>query len=161
MDIIIIGGGAAGMFCAMTAAGRGKRVLLLEHNPSLGAKLAISGGGRCNFTNRNVSPCNYFSFDPLFAAPALSRFKPKDFCRLLKKHDVSFEEEEGGKYFCRGKALCVVRMLEFQCKNAGASIMTDCKILSAVRRTGGGFSVSTSKGEFDCSKLVVATGGLS
>src|SRR3954453_13089329 len=103
-DVIVIGGGAAGLFCASRAASRGRKVLVLEGNAAVGRKIAVSGGGRCNFTNRNVGPENFVSQNPHFARSALSRYTPHDFVQLVQKYRIEYYEKTLGQLFCRGRA---------------------------------------------------------
>jgi len=102
-DVIVIGGGAAGMFCAIEAGKRGRRVLVIEHNAEVGRKIIISGGGRCNFTNTNTQPENFISANPHFAKSALARYTPQDFIELVKKHKIPFYEKKLGQLFLQGK----------------------------------------------------------
>ncbi|MES1202469.1 MAG: aminoacetone oxidase family FAD-binding enzyme, partial [Pseudomonadota bacterium] len=161
-DAIIVGGGAAGLFCALTAGARGKRVLVLERNAEVGAKILISGGGRCNFTNVNAGDASRFiSANPHFARSALARFKPADFIALVQKHRVVHYEKTLGQLFCEGAgaAKTIVRMLLDECAAGGVEIRTNCA-LQSVSRTDR-FVVETSAGAFEAPALVIASGGLS
>ncbi|MES1200289.1 MAG: NAD(P)/FAD-dependent oxidoreductase [Pseudomonadota bacterium] len=161
-DCIIIGGGAAGLFCALTAGARGKRVLVLERNAEVGAKILISGGGRCNFTNLNAGDAKCFiSANPHFARSALARFKPTDFVALTEKHRIAYYEKTLGQLFCEGagSAKQIVRMLLDECAKAGVEIKTNCALQSVSRATC--FRVETTQGAYEASALVVASGGLS
>jgi predicted Rossmann fold flavoprotein len=158
-DAIIVGAGAAGLMCAMTAGGRGKRVTLLDHNDSAGAKILISGGGRCNFTNIGTIPQNFLSQNPHFARSALSRYTPDDFLKLIAKHQIAWHEKTLGQLFCDGSARQIVKMLLEECAAVGVELKLNCKI-SAVRKSDR-FVVETSLGEFTAPTLVLATGGLS
>ncbi|HEX2638959.1 MAG TPA: FAD-dependent oxidoreductase, partial [Pyrinomonadaceae bacterium] len=100
-DVVVIGGGAAGLFCAIEAAKRGRKTVVLEHNAEVGRKIIISGGGRCNFTNINTRPENFVSENPHFAKSAVARYTPEDFVRLVKKHGIEFYEKKLGQLFCR------------------------------------------------------------
>ncbi len=158
-DVIIIGAGAAGMFCAAAAGKRGRSVLVIDHAPKTGSKIRISGGGRCNFTNRQVTAENYISRNPHFCKSALSRFTPDDIMHLVRKHGIPFHEEEDGQVFCDVPASAVVRMLEAECRGAGADVLlhTDIRRVSAEN----GFAVETGTRLLRSRSLVIATGGLS
>jgi predicted Rossmann fold flavoprotein len=161
-DTIIIGGGAAGLYCAMHAGRRGRRVLVIEHNAEVGAKILISGGGRCNFTNLGAGDHKRFvSANPHFARSALSRHTQADFTALVQKHDIAFYEKTLGQLFCEGprSSQKIVGMLLDECESVGVDIRTECSV-SNVRRDER-FTVETSAGAFDSETLVIATGGLS
>ncbi len=161
-DAIIIGAGAAGLYCAMHAAKRGRRVRVLEHNADPGAKILISGGGRCNFTNLNANdPSRFVSANPHFARSALTRHTQHDFIDLIRKHGIAHYEKTLGQLFCDGARSSerIVSMLVAECDAAHAAINTHCKI-SSVRKADY-FIVETSQGAFESTALVVATGGLS
>jgi predicted Rossmann fold flavoprotein len=158
-DAIIIGAGAAGLMCAMTAGGRGLKVALLDHNDIAGAKILISGGGRCNFTNIGTGPQNFISQNPHFARSALSRYMPDDFLKLVAKHQIAWHEKTLGRLFCDGSAKQIVKMLLDECEGANVDLKLNCKI-SEVRKTDQ-FAIATSLGEFSAPSLVLATGGLS
>ncbi|MCC6825601.1 MAG: NAD(P)/FAD-dependent oxidoreductase [Acidobacteria bacterium] len=158
-DAIIIGGGAAGLFCAVTAGKRGRRVLVIEHNSEPGRKILISGGGRCNFTNRSVSHENYISANPHFVKSALSRFTPSDIVKLIDRYGIAFYEKKAGQLFCRGSAMQVVEMLLTECRVANVAVETGCNVIGVKKDAG--FTVETSRGKFSADKLVVACGGLS
>ncbi|MFZ2446313.1 MAG: NAD(P)/FAD-dependent oxidoreductase [Syntrophobacteraceae bacterium] len=157
-DVIVIGAGASGLMCAIEAGKRGRSVLVLEHTGKIGAKIAISGGGRCNFTNRVVGPENYISKNPHFATSALSRFTPPDFLAMLERRQIRFEEREKGRLFCSENSRRIVDMLKAECDGASVRLLLDCGI-SEIRR-GENFSVATNRGIFHAGSLVVATGGL-
>jgi hypothetical protein len=162
-DVVVIGGGAAGLMCAAVAAGRGRRVVLLEHNGRVGRKIEISGGGRCNFTNIHTTPKNFLSANPHFAKSALARYTPADFISLVERHRIRYHEKKLGQLFCDGSSGEIVRLLLDECAAARAEVLTDCRV-SAVNRAeaeGTGFVVETSRGRFECESVVVATGGLS
>lgn len=156
-DIIVLGGGAAGLFFAFHAARRGWSVEVLERNAEIGRKILISGGGRCNFTNTTVTAANFLSRNPHFAKSALARYTPADFVRLVDRHGIAWHEKKLGQLFCDGSARQVTRMLEQECSEAGVRIRTGCE----VRGVALGFRVETSQGELAAPRLVVATGGLS
>jgi predicted Rossmann fold flavoprotein len=161
-NVIVVGAGAAGLYCAMHAARRGKRVLVLEHSAEIGAKILISGGGRCNFTNLNADdPERYLSANPHFARSALARHTQDDFIALVRTHGISYYEKTLGQLFCEGarSSQKIVRMLLDECAAAGADLRTGCRVTSV--RRGDRFIVDTDQGAFTADKLVVATGGLS
>jgi len=160
-DAIIIGGGAAGLYAALHAGRRGRRVLVIEHNSEVGAKILISGGGRCNFTNLHTAPDRFISANPHFARSALARHTQHDFIALVRKHGIAFYEKTLGQLFCEGprSSQKIVRMLLDECAAAGVEIRTACSV-SAMRR-GERFMVETSQGAFESETLTIATGGLS
>ena len=158
-DVIVIGGGGGGMFCAFTAANRGKKVLLLEHNERLGKKIEISGGGRCNFTNINASAENYLSGNPDFCKSALARYTPWDFIGLVEKHGIAYHEKKLGQQFCDGSSRQIIGMLESECREAGVRVLSHCDVREVEK--GDKFVIHTSRGTFQSDALVVATGGLS
>jgi predicted Rossmann fold flavoprotein len=158
-DAIIIGGGAAGLFCAIEAGKRGRRVLVIEHNAAVGRKIIVSGGGRCNFTNINTSPENFISKNPHFSKSALARYTPHDFVELVKKHRIDFNEKKLGQLFCRERSDQIVAMLLKECKKARVRIETDCTVESIAKNER--FQVETNRGRFEAESVVVASGGLS
>ncbi|MFN2501832.1 MAG: NAD(P)/FAD-dependent oxidoreductase [Pyrinomonadaceae bacterium] len=158
-DAIIIGGGAAGLFCAFQAGKRGRRVLVIEHNQEVGRKIIISGGGRCNFTNVDTQAENFVSRNPHFAKSALSRYTASDFVELVRKHRIHYYEKTLGQLFCRQSSRQIVEMLLRECSDAGAEIVTRCRTNSITKDTE--FRVETSRGVFEAGKLVIACGGLS
>ena len=158
-DVIILGAGGAGLFCAATAARRGKKVIALDHGEKLGKKILISGGGRCNFTNVNASAKTYFSENEHFAKSALARFTPEDFIALVKKYHIPFHEKKLGQLFCDESAQRIVDLLAAECREAGAKIQLGCRIESVKKLGEGEFLVETSLGTFSSSAVVVATGG--
>jgi len=158
-DAIIIGGGAAGLFSALTAGKRGRRVLVIEHNAEVARKILISGGGRCNFTNSHTSHENFISENPHFCKSALARYTPADFVGLVDKHKIPYYEKKLGQLFCRGSAKSVVEMLLAECRGARVEIRTNCSVTGV---TGDGrFNIETSHGVFTGNSLIVASGGLS
>lgn len=160
-DAIIIGAGAAGLYCAALASQRGKRVLVLEHNDEPGAKILISGGGRCNFTNLGgADPARYVSANPHFARSALTRHTPADFIALVKKHGIPHYEKTLGQLFCDGarSSAKIVRMLLDECAPS-ATVRTNTRVTGV--RKAERFIVETSAGAFESDALVVASGGLS
>ena len=158
-DALILGGGAAGLMCAIEAGKRGRRVAVLERADRLGKKILISGGGRCNFTNLHCRPEDFLSANPHFAKSALARFTPADFIALVEKHGIAYHEKTLGQLFCDSSARPIVAMLEDECRVAGVSIYLNA-IIEEVSRDAG-FTVRTANGEFHAPALVVATGGLS
>jgi predicted Rossmann fold flavoprotein len=158
-DVIIIGGGAAGLFCAIEAGKRGRRAHVIEHNAEVGRKIVISGGGRCNFTNINARPENFVSSNPHFAKSALARYTPQDFIELVKKHKIAFYEKKLGQLFCRESSRQIVDMLLAECRRARVTIRTNCTVSGV--ESNGGYTVQTNQGKFSCESLVVASGGLS
>lgn len=158
-DVIVIGGGAAGLFCAITAGKRGRRVLVLEHNAEVGRKIIISGGGRCNFTNTNTRPENFISKNPHFTKSALARYTPQDFIELVRKHKIAYYEKKLGQLFCRERSHQIVDMLLAECRAAKVKIDTDCTVRSVAKNEK--FAVETTKGTLESDSLVIATGGLS
>ena len=158
-DVIVIGGGAAGLMCAFEAGRRGRRVVVLEHNERVGRKIEISGGGRCNFTNVDASARNFISRNPHFAKSALARYTPADFVALVERHRIKYHEKKLGQLFCDGSSRAIVDMLLAECAAAGVVVRTGCRV-DGVRRDEL-FRVGTSQGEFESESVVVATGGLS
>lgn len=158
-DVVIIGGGAAGLMCALEAGKRGQRVLVLEHNEKVGEKILISGGGRCNFTNLNAASANYLSQNPHFCKSALARFTAEDFVAIVEKHGIAYHEKKQGQLFCDGSSQQIVDLLLKECAESGVSIEISCTVQEV--KKGERFNLSTSKGSYECDALVVATGGLS
>jgi predicted Rossmann fold flavoprotein len=158
-DALILGGGAAGLMCAIEAGRRNRRVALLDHADRLGKKILISGGGRCNFTNLHTQPENFLSSNPHFAKSAFSRFTPADFIALVEKHRIPYHEKTLGQLFCDRSARDILAMLEEECRAANVTIFLNAKIQEVTRTTE--FVVRTATAEFRAPKLVVATGGLS
>ncbi|MEO6799492.1 MAG: NAD(P)/FAD-dependent oxidoreductase [Rhodanobacter sp.] len=160
VDVLIIGAGAAGLMCAITAGQRGRRVLVLDHANKVGKKILMSGGGRCNFTNLGVTPAQYLSANPHFAISALARYTPWDFVALVDKHRIAYHEKEQGQLFCDDSSRQIVRMLLDECTTAGVTVEAGCGV-QRVRKGPEGFSVHTARGEVHAQSLVVASGGLS
>jgi predicted Rossmann fold flavoprotein len=158
-DAIIIGAGAAGFFCAIEAGKRGRRVLVIEHNSQVGRKILISGGGRCNFTNKDVRAENFVSQNPHFAKSALARYTSQDFVELVKKHRIEFYEKKLGQFFCRESSRQIVEMLLNECAWAKVEIRTNCTVKNVSKNDS--FEIETNQGKFFCENLVIATGGLS
>ncbi len=164
-DLIVLGGGGAGLFCASTAARRGKSTLVLDHADKLGKKILISGGGRCNFTNLGARAETYRSENEHFAKSALSRFTPQDFLALVSKHGIPFYEKKLGQLFCVDSAQRIVDLLKAECAESGAAIRLGVQIKSIDHMPegveGARFKVCTEKGDFHARSVAVATGGLS
>ena len=158
-DALILGGGAAGLMCAIEAGKRGRRVAVLEHSGRLGKKILISGGGRCNFTNLHCQPENFLSSNPHFAKSALARYTPQDFIALVEKHKIPYHEKTLGQLFCDHSARDILGMLEAECQHAGVSIFLNTKIQQIERTTE--FIARAPNAQFKAPALVVATGGLS
>ena len=158
-DALILGGGAAGLMCAIEAGKLGRRVAVLERSDRLGKKILISGGGRCNFTNLHCRPENFLSANPHFAKSALARYTPADFIALVEKHRIAYHEKTLGQLFCDSSARAIVSMLEEECRNAGVSIHLNANIKECQRDAS--LIVRTTNEEFHAPALVVATGGLS
>jgi len=159
-DVLILGAGAAGLFCAALAGQRGRRVAILEHADRIGKKILISGGGRCNFTNLHSTWENFLSANPHFAKSALSRFTPADFIALVRKHNIPFHEKTLGQLFCDNSATGIVNLLEAECREARVQIFTNTRV-TRVSRPRDFVVSSSSDAEFQAPVLVVATGGLS
>ena len=162
-DVLVVGGGAAGLMCAITAGQRGKRVLVVEHANRVGKKILMSGGGRCNFTNTGATPANYLSANPPFCKSALARYTPRHFIEMVERHGIAYHEKELGQLFCDVSSKLIVKMLLDECDAAGVRVETSCSI----ERVGHGdsdearFRLHTSHGNFSAPALVVACGGLS
>src|SRR6202163_3724014 len=158
-DALVLGGGAAGLMCAIEAGKRGRRVAVLEGANRIGKKILISGGGRCNFTNIYCEPENFLSANPHFAKSALARYTPADFIALVQSHRIPYHEKTLGQLFCDRSATDITGMLEAECKAVGAKIFLKSKIREVQRTTE--FAVRCEAAEFHAPVLVVATGGLS
>lgn len=164
-EVIIIGAGAAGLMTAVTAARRGRRVLVLEHNGRVGNKILISGGGRCNFTNYLATPDNYLSGNPDFCKSALARFKPQQFIDWVEQHGISYHEKKLGQLFCDESSRQITGLLMQDCADAGVEILVNTKVTGVESAPAGEGTarliVQTDKGPMSCESVVVATGGLS
>jgi predicted Rossmann fold flavoprotein len=158
-DALILGGGAAGLMCAIEAGKRGRRVAVLEHADRLGKKILISGGGRCNFTNLHCQPENFLSSNPHFAKSALARYTSADFISLVEKHKIPYHEKTLGQLFCDRSARDILGLLEEECRAAGVTVFLNAKVQQLRQTTQ--FVVITAHAEFHAAALVVATGGLS
>jgi len=159
-DVIIIGAGAAGLFCAATAAARGRSVTVLDHAKKVGRKILMSGGGRCNFTNMYSSHENFICNNPHFTKSALSQYTQWDFIGLVNEYQIAYHEKTLGQLFCDDSAKQIVAMLLAECAKHHVTVTTSCEILIINKHTRG-YHLNTSKGEFTCESLVIATGGLS
>lgn len=158
-DAIIIGGGAAGLFCAFTAGRRGRKVLVIEHNAEVGRKIVISGGGRCNFTNKDVRAENFISQNPHFCKSALAGYTPQNFVELVKKYKIPFYEKRLGQLFCRESSRAIVDMLLTECRRSRVEIRTGCTVTSITKDPT--FRIETNHGVFESKNLIIASGGLS
>jgi len=175
-DVIVIGGGAAGLFCAQVAGRRGRRVLVLEHQARLGNKILISGGGRCNFTNLGATAANYVTHgSPHFPKSALARYPPQDFLALVERHGIAWHERKHRQLFCNHSSKQILQLLADEGAAAGVEVRLNCRIL---RRPAGGswmvdrignranpasgrYQLATTAGPLSAHSLVIATGGLS
>ena len=158
--VIIIGAGAAGLMCALSAAQRGREVLLIDHANKPGKKILMSGGGRCNFTNMYTEPANFLSQNPHFCKSALARYTQWDFIALVAKHGVPYHEKKLGQLFCDTKSSDILGLLLAECESAGVELRIDTSV-QAIEKTAEGYRLQTSMGPLACQSLVVATGGLS
>src|SRR5579883_85461 len=158
-DVIVIGGGAAGLMCAIEAGRRGRSVTVLEHAERLGKKILISGGGRCNFTNLDAGPENYLSGNPHFCKSALARYRPGDFIALVEKHGIAYHEKKLGQLFCNVSSREIVEMLQRECEAARVEVRLNCKVERVEKNLC--FKVQTNGETLECDSLVIATGGLS
>lgn len=158
-DVLILGAGAAGLMCAISAGQRGLRVLVLEGANRIGKKILMSGGGRCNFTNLNTTAENFLSANPHFCKSALARYTPWDFLDMVNRHAIAWHEKGPGQLFCDISSKEIVAMLAAECSKAGVEIRSSCSITKVIKSDA--FNVETSLGNFHASNLVIATGGLS
>ena len=159
-DVLVIGAGAAGLMCALTAGRRGRRVRVLERANKPGKKILMSGGGRCNFTNTGTGPGNFISANPHFCKSALARYAPSDFIDMVDHHGIAWHEKELGQLFCDDSSKQIVAMLLDECADAGVAVDVGCDV-DGVAREDGGFVVDTPRGRIATQSLVVASGGLS
>jgi len=160
-DVIVIGAGAAGLMCAIVAARRGRSVVVLERGSRVGAKILISGGGRCNFTNLGAGPENYLSSNPDFCKSALARYQPHDFLTLVERHGIRWHEKKLGQLFCDRSSREIVDMLLRECEDAAVVIRTGVEVKAVRREEASGYAVETAGETLFAPRLVVATGGLS
>ena len=160
--MLVIGAGAAGLMAALVAGQRGRSVLVLERGERIGAKILISGGGRCNFTNLHAGPENYLSSNPDFCKSALARYRPDDFIALVERHGIAYHEKKLGQLFCDHSSRDIVEMLKRECDAAGVTIQTGVEVMAVrLEEEDGSFHIETPKGSFAAKRLVIATGGLS
>src|SRR5258708_13915775 len=158
-DVVILGAGGAGLMCAMSAGRGGRRGLLLEHGEQAGAKILISGGGRCNFTNLEVTPERFLSANPHFCRSALSRYTERDFIAMVERHRIRYHEKTLGQLFCDGSAREILAMLLEECAAAAVDLRVGHRVTAVTRADR--FRVATDRGSFAAPALVIATGGLS
>jgi len=160
-DVVIIGAGASGLMCAIEAAKRGRKVLVVDHANKPGRKILMSGGGRCNFTNYSIATENFISHNPHFCKSALSRFTQWDFLALVQKYHIPYHERLHGQLFCNESSRDILDMLLAECRLYGVTIELDCTVQQLLKESGGAFKLQTNKGLFLSQSLVVASGGLS
>ena len=160
-DVVVIGAGAAGLFCAGVAGQLGLRVLVLDHSEKVAEKIRISGGGRCNFTNTGTTPAQFLSDNPHFCRSALSRYTPQDFIALLQKHQIPFHEKHKGQLFCDRSADDIIQMLLAECAAGGVERWQPCRVKSLQPAPAGGYEIDSDRGPITAAQVVVATGGLS
>ncbi len=160
MDVIIIGAGAAGLMCALTAAQRGRKVLVIDHANKAGKKILMSGGGRCNFTNLYTEPSNFISNNPHFCKSALARYTQWDFLEMVQRHQIAYHEKKLGQLFCDNKASDILEMLLKECADAGATIQLNTPV-TRIQANDSGFTLQCNKQTLQCKSLVIASGGLS
>ena len=160
-DVVVIGAGAAGLMCALTAGARHRDVLVLDHAKRIAEKIRISGGGRCNFTNIHASPAQFLSNNPHFCKSALRQYSQYDFIALVEKHGIAYHEKKLGQLFCNNNAQDVIDMLLDECADVAAEVACNVKVESILKFDDGGFGLTTSRGEIETETLVIATGGLS
>lgn len=158
-DVIIIGAGAAGMMCAAQAGQRGRRVLLIDHADKIGERIRISGGGRCNFTNTNVTVDNFLSQNKNFVRSALARYGPLDFIKLIQRYHITYHEKTLGQLFCDDSAQQIITMLRTECNAGQVEWLFPCQVLE-IAPTEQGYLIHTAKKDYSCDSLVIATGGL-
>ena len=159
-DVVIIGGGAAGLMCGRVAGRRGRSVLILDHAAKPAEKIRISGGGRCNFTNLHSSPAAFLSHNRHFCKSAFTRYTQDDFVQLVTKHQIAFHEKKLGQLFCDDSAQQIIDMLLDECKAAGAELRLNTKVLS-IEASGDGYLIDLGNAQIQCRSVVIATGGLS
>jgi predicted Rossmann fold flavoprotein len=159
-DAVVVGAGAAGLHCAAIAGQRGLRVLLIDHAEKVAEKIRISGGGRCNFTNRETTPVNFLSANPHFCRSALARYTPQDFIALVQRHGIAWHEKHKGQLFCDERSDAIITMLLRECELGRVTRWQPCAV-HAVRGADGGFELDTARGAVRAAQLVIATGGLS
>ena len=160
-DVVVIGAGAAGLFCAGVAGQLGLRVLVLDHSEKVAEKIRISGGGRCNFTNIGTTPAQFLSDNPHFCRSALSRYTPQDFIALLQKYQIPFHEKHKGQLFCDRSADDIIQMLLAECAAGGVERWQPCRVKSLQAAPAGGYEIGSDRGPITAAQVVIATGGLS
>lgn len=163
-DVVVIGAGAAGLFCAAQAGQRGLKVLLVDHSTKVAEKIRISGGGRCNFTNQGATPTQFLGENPHFCRSALSRYTPQDFIELLQRHGIAFHEKHKGQLFCDHSAENIINMLLAECAASEVVRWQACSIKSVLYANGAGadsYQINSSEGLIEAPQVVIATGGLS
>jgi predicted Rossmann fold flavoprotein len=167
-DVVIVGAGAAGLFCAGVAGQLGLKVLVIDHAAKVAEKIRISGGGRCNFTNRDTGPANFLSENPRFCRSALSRYTPADFVALMQKHQIAFHEKHKGQLFCDHSAEDVITMLLAECAKGGVTRWQPCAVKnlrflasSAYGTSASSYEIDSDQGTVHCGAVVIASGGLS
>ena len=162
-DVVVVGAGAAGLFCAAQAGQRGLKVLLLDHSEKVAEKIRISGGGRCNFTNRDATPANFLSENPHFCRSALSRYTPQDFITLLQRHNIPFHEKHKGQLFCDRSAEDIINMLLAECEAGQVTRWQPCTLqsLKGPQEASGNYELHSDRGLITAPQVVIATGGLS
>ena len=160
-DVVIVGAGAAGLMCALTAAARGRQVVLIDHSNKAGKKILMSGGGRCNFTNMYAEPANFFSQNPHFCKSALARYTPWDFIAMVSRHGVPYHEKKLGQLFCDNKSKDILNMLLEECREAGVELHVNTAVQQIEKTEAGGYRLDTDLGPIAAPSLVIATGGLS
>jgi len=158
LDVLIVGAGAAGLMCAVEAAKRGRRVLVIEHARKAAEKIRISGGGRCNFTNLHCSPTNYLSQNPRFCVSALKRYTQQDFLQMVERHRIPWHEKTLGQLFCDDSAQNIIDMLLDELSKAGGKLQLETSV-SALEKTDSGFQVKTNHDQLRTKAVVIATGG--
>lgn len=161
VDVVIIGAGAAGLMCAIEAGKRNRKVVILDHANKAGKKILMSGGGRCNFTNYYINPADYISHNPHFCISALSRYTQWDFINLVKRHAIPFHEKTLGQLFCDHKSKDILDLLLAECEMVGVDIRLNTKTEILEKLTDHHFKIKSTRGDFHCQSLVIATGGLS
>ncbi len=159
-DVLVIGGGAAGLLCAIEAGKRGKKVCLIEHTSKIGEKIRISGGGKCNFTNLHIEHKNFLSNNPYFCISALKQYSQNDFINLVKDYNISYFEKKDGQLFCEKSSFEIINMLLNECEKYNVIILKETNINSIVK-SNDNFNCNSNKGCFSSNALVIATGGLS
>jgi predicted Rossmann fold flavoprotein len=158
-DVVVVGGGAAGMMCAIEAGKRGRSVTVIERNDAFGKKIRISGGGRCNFTNVHTTPENFICANKHFHKSALSRYSPADFIALVERHRIRYHEKKLGQLFCDGTSDDILNMLQKEALQARVQVQTSCSVTSIRKKDR--FLIETNRETLSCTSLVIATGGLS